>query len=594
MTANRRIGTAGVLGLLAVSAWADPVSNAFTYQGQLMNAGELANGTFNLSFTLWDAVGAGNPPVGGSLIGGPDNEPGTQVSDGLFTVQLNDAGQFGGGAFNGAARWVQVAVNGTVLGPRQPLTATPYALQTRGILVDDSGKVGIGSSAAPDAELFIDGSGSSDISVHIHHPGATTGDIYIGSPVGAIGFTAFAPTNGHRRDIRFSDAGLGLFTTSGTGHPGNGLFIDEAGSVGINTTAPGQLLDVAGRIRVQQNIPAASGNTAGIWLYQQNPAEDRAFIGMRNDNQIGLYGNNGASWGLVMDVASGNVGVGTTNPVAKLYALNSEGTQSALHCAQASTGTAAAISIINGDSTASAVNATTLGRGRAGSFSIINSSSTASALYCTTSGDGLAFQSNGKARIDTGETGAALTVTSPYACHGDPDGFWGCDGVAINTVGAILSNHWIVGGLKAFQIDHPLDPANRYLMHACIESDEMKNLYDGIVVLDQNGDATVQLPDWFEALNHEFRYQLTCVGGFAQVYVAEEIRDGRFKIAGGRSGLKVSWQVSGVRKDAFAQAYRVPVEPLKAEHERGRFLHPELYGQPAERGISHSNRPVTE
>ena len=93
-------------------------------------------------------------------------------------------------------------------------------------------------------------------------------------------------------------------------------------------------------------------------------------------------------------------------------------------------------------------------------------------------------------------------------------------------------------GSGSFKIDHPLDPENKYLSHSFVESPDMMNIYNGNVVLDDEGAAWVELPEWFEALNKEFRYQLTCIGGFAQVYIAEEIVDGRFKIAGGFSWFK--------------------------------------------------------
>ena len=71
----------------------------------------------------------------------------------------------------------------------------------------------------------------------------------------------------------------------------------------------------------------------------------------------------------------------------------------------------------------------------------------------------------------------------------------------------------------------------------------------GIVKLDQNGEAIVKLPDWFQALNKEFRYSLTAIGGFAPIYVAEKIADNQFKIAGGQPGMEISWQVTGIRND---------------------------------------------
>jgi hypothetical protein len=144
---------------------------------------------------------------------------------------------------------------------------------------------------------------------------------------------------------------------------------------------------------------------------------------------------------------------------------------------------------------------------------------------------------------------------------------------------------------KHFKIDHPLDPANKYMVHASVESAERMNIYDGIVTLDASGEATVTLPDWFEALNRDFRYQLTNIGGFAPIYVAEKIHDHRFKIAGGQPGMEVSWQVTGTRHDRYAEAHRMQVEEAKAAAERGYFQHPDLYGEPEEKGIEWAHHP---
>ena len=111
------------------------------------------------------------------------------------------------------------------------------------------------------------------------------------------------------------------------------------------------------------------------------------------------------------------------------------------------------------------------------------------------------------------------------------------------------------------------------------------NVYYGNVVLDEHGEAWVTLPDWFETLNRDFRYQLTTVGGYAPVYIAEEVSANSFKIAGGIPGLKVSWQITGIRQDPYANAHRVQVEEEKPESERGLYLHPVEYGQPEEKGI---------
>ncbi len=145
-------------------------------------------------------------------------------------------------------------------------------------------------------------------------------------------------------------------------------------------------------------------------------------------------------------------------------------------------------------------------------------------------------------------------------------------------------------GMGSFKIDHPLDPENKYLMHSFVESPDMMNVYNGNVLLDSNGEAWVELPEWFEALNRDFRYQLTCIGGFAPVYVQEEISGNQFKIAGGEPGMKVSWQVTGIRQDAFAEANRIQVEVEKSEEDKGKYIHPEVFGKAEELGIDYKHK----
>ncbi|MFI5166843.1 MAG: hypothetical protein ACHQQS_09510 [Thermoanaerobaculales bacterium] len=155
----------------------------------------------------------------------------------------------------------------------------------------------------------------------------------------------------------------------------------------------------------------------------------------------------------------------------------------------------------------------------------------------------------------------------------------------VDTVGNLSIAGRIIKAGGSFKIDHPLDPANKYLSHSFVESPDMKNIYDGTVVTDGDGRAVVELPAWFEALNRDFRYQLTVIGRFAQAIVEEEITNNRFVVRTNLANVKVSWQVTGIRKDAWANANRIPVEEDKPEGERGTYLHPGLFGQPAEKAL---------
>jgi hypothetical protein len=202
-----------------------------------------------------------------------------------------------------------------------------------------------------------------------------------------------------------------------------------------------------------------------------------------------------------------------------------------------------------------------------------------------------AFTNTSIAVIEGNHTGGGIGVkgvsNSGYGVYGfSNSGKAGYFIGAVSILGALSK----LGG--SFKIDHPLDPENKFLQHSFVESPDMMNVYNGNVKLDENGQAVVELPDYFEALNFDFRYQLTCIGGFAQVYIAEEISENRFKIAGGKAGLKVSWQVTGVRQDPYAVANRIQVEEDKPAEERGYYLAPKAYGLPEEKGIENVRNPL--
>ena len=143
--------------------------------------------------------------------------------------------------------------------------------------------------------------------------------------------------------------------------------------------------------------------------------------------------------------------------------------------------------------------------------------------------------------------------------------------------------------IKSFKIDDPRDPANKYLYHSSVESNEMMDLYKGNVTTDADGNATVTLPSYFTVLNKDYDYQLTCIGQFAQAIVSEEISSNQFRIKTDKPNVKVSWQVSGVRQDPAANTYRIQDEVEKPAAEKGTYLMPELYGYGPEKAPGYMN-----
>jgi hypothetical protein len=180
---------------------------------------------------------------------------------------------------------------------------------------------------------------------------------------------------------------------------------------------------------------------------------------------------------------------------------------------------------------------------------------------------------------------SASTASNAYGVYGEEP--LGGAGHAVFADGSLAAT-----GAKLFQIDHPLHPETHYLNHFCTEGPEPYNVYRGTVVLDANGEAWVQLPDYFEAINRDPSYHLTAVGApMPNLHVAVKIQNNRFKIAGGAPGKEVSWRVEAIRNDLWMQRYGFQTEQEKEDAIKGKYLNPELYGQPKERGIHYRPEP---
>jgi hypothetical protein len=203
-------------------------------------------------------------------------------------------------------------------------------------------------------------------------------------------------------------------------------------------------------------------------------------------------------------------------------------------------------------------------------------------------GAGVFGFNNGASAVSAGVYGNANTGTGLLGIGGTI-GVLGFTANPSGLAGLFIGNVHVQGTLSksagSFRIDHPLDPANKYLQHSFVESPDMKNVYDGVVTTNARGFATVTLPRYFEALNRSFRYQLTSLSGLQNVAVAKEIANNRFVVQSEKPGSRVSWQVTGIRKDRYANAHRIQPELAKPAAERGRYLSPELYGKPAALGL---------
>lgn len=145
--------------------------------------------------------------------------------------------------------------------------------------------------------------------------------------------------------------------------------------------------------------------------------------------------------------------------------------------------------------------------------------------------------------------------------------------VTVNGTVRINGNLSKSGG--SFVIDHPSDPAERTLSHSFVEAPERMNLYAGTVVTDDRGRAMIELPSYFAVLNRDPLVQLTPIGHLARVAYCPPQEPGRIQVISDRPGTTISWQVNGIRDDAWARHNPLIVEQLKPASERGSYLDPE-------------------
>ncbi len=348
-------------------------------------------------------------------------------------------------------------------------------------------------------------------------------------------------------DVTYKFLNSGAFPT---------VVVQNNGDVGIGATAP------LGKLHVfSSSLPSINtdgNNPFGTWLSIGNSATGGKWfniISTANGNgegagklifTRGVSANTTAGGIMTFDYASSNVGIGTNNPNYKLQVEHG------------------------------------------GSTGILSKSTSGSSLVDIDAVNGdaaLRFQRAGVGQWNTRNNPG----TDDYQIF--ELGFGGGERMRIdNTTGKVWVNgDFTVVGAKAFTMDHPLDPENKTLMHAAAESNEVINFYSGNITTDASGKATVSLPDYFEAINKDFRYQLTVIGTFAQAIVSKEVSNNKFEIATNQPNVKVSWEVKGVRNDAHMRKFPFKAVEEKSAIQKGYYVDPAAYNQPESKRIGFAN-----
>ncbi|MGZ5393773.1 MAG: hypothetical protein ACXWD3_18615, partial [Mycobacterium sp.] len=441
--------------IFAVVAFGVPLGTSFTYQGQLRRSGGSYTGTCNFQFSLWDAASAG------LQVGETQAINGVNVANGLFTVTIDfgetPGGFFAGQRFMGEARWlatsVQCSGDGgfTLLDPRQPITAVPYALSLR--------------------------------------PGATIRNYAVGE---------------HGLEV-IGDTGV---YASAVGEGGSGVYGRSFG----NSNSAG--------------VFGLNSNGAGVW-------------GRSTGNGSAVYGENtGAGYA---GRFVGPVDVAGSSSSGQLTATSTSSNGAGVK----GVGFGGVYGVTNASN----------GYGVVGEASLANSA-------------GVLGVNRDSAAIWGRSTGVGSAI------YGENTGA----GFAGRFIGPVHVQGTLSKSAGSFQIDHPLDPANKYLSHSFVESPDMMNIYNGNVTTDATGSATITMPAYFEALNRKFRYQLTVLGQFAQAIVSRKVAGNSFEIRTDKPGVEVSWQVTGIRQDAYAKAHPIVVEDLKPAEQQGLYLYPAGFG----------------
>ncbi len=541
------------------SAYAQ-LGTANTFAGNQTITGEL-NVTYSGSFAgisvnapnSLNAISASSSTVG---VAGGATAPGGTGTSGVAT---NGAGVLGNDlATSGASTGVWGISSSTGgIGVYGQATSTSSSSSGVGVY-GTAANIGVHGTAS-NFGLGVEGNGTGIYGFGGDFLGGPSGSVSSTNYPGGMGVEA---ADGIDTSSVGSGGGLGAifyggYSTNGPG--GNGVLALAGDGLGQSAGFP-----IAGVSGNGPYLPGTSGATDGPGIFgSDGTLSSTGSVGLSQD--IGVWGDSSLGTGVYATTDDGTAlfAKNNANALATLFVQNTS-SQSTAPVISAIDGASGGTAFIGGTGCSD-----TMGL-QLGNLDGMSSNCENYTLQGDTSGNTyLNASGSGKIvfRINNGSGPSPMTLSNNGSVST----------VTITNLDVTTSFSKPSG---TFKIDHPLDPANKYLYHSFVESPDMMNIYNGNITTDSEGFATVTLPDWFEALNKDFRYQLTVIGQFAQAIVASEIESNQFQIRTNLPNVKVSWQVTGIRHDAFADAHRIQTEVEKAPQDRGHYLHPELFGAP--------------
>ncbi len=580
------------------------------FQGQLRDStgAVVSPGTKSFTFRLYDSF------TGGTNLWEEDQTL-TIGDNGLFVAALGVNTPLTAAEFNGPIRFLEIEVESNIL-PRVQMVTGPYAhrvstvdLASGGIIV---GNTVIENSADPDDNMSFSvedpnialemRSGGSNLSPYIDFSNDNASDYDARIQLtadGVLGVDAELDVSGMSNKIRFHYLDFGDLPDPTTYH---GMFAH------VHNDAKAYYAHAGAWVPLANETHSHLVTTTDIVDGTITDADVNSSAGIAPGKILGTAATLGATQTLTGDntftgttvfsdsslrVTSTGVRIGDPEAPSSAVVLQVERRMSSASgvfglytiLENAGAGSASGMQSLTSAGPTAPVVRGLYAQGRADNATRFGVTGEALTFGVIT-GTSVGVQGTGSGgTTNVGVEGAAGGTGTKYGVLGSASGAG--TNFAGYFMGALHCTGTLTKGAGAFKIDHPVDPENKYLWHSFVESPDMMNIYNGNVVTDAGGRVTVELPSYFSALNRDFRYQLTVIGQFAQAIVEREIEGNSFVIASDRPGVKVSWQVTGVRKDPYAEAHRIPVEENKSADERRRYLHPLELGKTQETGVAY-------